>query len=224
MPVSREGARELDRRAIEEWGIPSIVLMENAGRACADVVQRLAAECDGRPVHVLCGPGNNGGDGFVIARTCRNRGLSVRLWFAAEAAVLETLSSDTRTNAYLWNEMGGETRELLNEEQLARLAAELPESAVIVDALFGTGLTRPLEGHYADVVRAVGASDARVVAVDIPSGLDADTGEVLGAAVSATETVTFIDAKHGFFAGEGPRLCGRVTVAEIGVPTAWLDD
>lgn len=220
--LSRDQARELDRRAIEEWGIPSIVLMENAGRACADVVLGLIEEGDRRPVRVFCGPGNNGGDGFVIARTCRNRGVDVELYFSPEVTKIDGLSSDVRTNAYLWRELGCEVHELATSAAVAELAPRLSETSVLVDALFGTGLTRPLEGLFAELVDALGSSGRPVVAVDLPSGLDADTGEVLGAAVRAAETVTFIGAKQGCFAGSGPELCGRLTVAEIGVPTAWL--
>jgi len=220
--LSRSEARELDRRAIEEWGIPSIVLMENAGRACAEVVLAAIEAGDRRPVRVFCGPGNNGGDGFVIARTCRNRGVDVELYFAPELSKLETLSSDVRTNAYLWTEMGGVVNEVASGEAVEALSTPLAESSVLVDALFGTGLTRPLEGLFGELVEALNAARRPIVAVDVPSGLDADDGRVLGTAIRATETVTFVAPKLGCHAGRGPELCGRMTVAEIGVPTAWL--
>ena len=221
---TRDEVRELDRRAIEEYGIPSIVLMENAGRACAEEALALLGDGAAEPVLVLCGPGNNGGDGLVIARTLFNRGVPVRACLAAPIGRLEERSADGRTNARMWRGLGTELHELADAAQLAAARPWFERAPLVVDALFGTGLTRPLEGHYAALVRAAAAAPAPVLAVDLPSGLDADTGAVLGAAVPAAVTVTFIAPKPGFTAGEGPRLCGRVVVAEIGIPRPLLEE
>ena len=215
--------RELDRRAIEEYGIPSIVLMENAGRACADEVERLRRG-DG-PIEVLVGPGNNGGDGLVIARTLANRGHTVAVLAVGSRAALERASADVRKNLALWTEsdaLGGSVGELGTAAEVEALASRLAGAGCVVDALFGTGLARELGGPFAAAAEALAACPAPVLAVDLPSGLDGDTGAILGAAVRADVTVTFVARKPGMERGEGPALCGRVVVAEIGIPYTWL--
>ncbi len=221
MPIAltRAAARELDRRAIEEHGIASLVLMENAGRACAERVLALRGAA---PEHVLvlAGPGNNGGDGFVIARTLHNRGVQSAVRFFGDRARLESGSPDARENARLWEDLGGE---LVLAPPGVDAALDLAAPSVVVDALFGTGLDRPLSGGFLELVRAVNAARRPTLAVDLPSGLDADTGELLGDAIRATTTVTFVAPKVGFARGDGPRVCGEVVVAEIGIPRAYLD-
>ena len=221
--LTREAVRELDRRAIEEHGIASIVLMESAGRACADHALALRAGHDG-PVVVLAGPGNNGGDGFVIARTLVNRGVQTSLFFIGERAKLKTGSPDARANAKLWEDLGQATRfvESLAEFETG-MAAELARASVLVDALFGTGLDRPLRDPWLSVARAINAAERPVLAVDIPSGLDANTGERLGEVVRATRTVTFVAPKIGFELAYGPEACGEIVLAEIGIPRAYFD-
>src|SRR5262245_38697753 len=221
--LTRDAVRALDRRAIEEYGIPSIVLMENAGRACAEEAPCLLPADARGTVLVLCGPGNNGGDGLVIARTLANRGVAAEVLFVGPRERLEAGSPDVRTNLALWRGLGREVDVLESTPDARSLAARLAASSLVVDALFGTGLTRPLAQPYPSVIRALDASRRPVLAVDVPSGLDADTGEVLGAAVRADVTVTFVAAKPGFTRGSGPELCGRVVVAEIGIPRAWIE-
>ncbi len=214
--------RELDRVAIEECGIPSLLLMENAGRACADACLALMQEAEiPGPVLVLAGPGNNGGDGFVIARTLFNRGVLVRLFFIGPANKLDALSGDTQTNARLWRELEPEQTVIEGAEDLA--AALARGAAFIVDAMFGTGLSRELSQPWLEAVRAVNESQVRVLAVDIPSGLHGDTGQVLGAAVRASQTVTFVAPKPGLLCGEGPEHTGELFVAEIGIPRRLID-
>ena len=217
--LGRDAVRELDRRAIEEYGIPSIVLMENAGRAAADVALLELGDDRRGPVVVLAGPGNNGGDGLVVARTLVNRGVEAEVLAIFPEERLAAASEDVRINAALWRGLG---REIRFEPEPELLAERLSAATLVVDGLFGTGLRRPLAAPYPAVVEAVGASGARVLALDLPSGLDADSGAVLGAAVEADVTVTFVAAKPGFHRGEGPARCGRVVVAEIGIPRSWL--
>jgi len=220
--LTREGARELDRRAIEEYGIPALLLMENAGRACADAaLEMLTSKREG--VLVLCGVGNNGGDGLVVARTLWNRGREVRVLCAGSRARLEAASQEVRTNARLWQGLGRPIEFVESEETVRVRAAELRTAALLVDALFGTGLARPLAGLQAALVRGMNASLRPILAVDLPSGLDADSGEVLGEAVRAEATVTFVAKKPGIGRGRGPELCGRVRVAEIGIPRFLLE-
>ena len=220
--LSREAVRALDRRAIEEYGLPSCVLMENAGRTAARVALSLVGD-GGSAILCLCGPGNNGGDGLVIARTLVNRGHAARVVFVGPPEALDAASDDVLRNAQLWRGLGGEIELAPDVAAVTALAAELAAAPLVVDALFGTGLTRPLRAPWLELVGVLNESDARVLAVDLPSGLDADTGAVLGAAVRADVTVTFVAAKRGFARGAGPELCGRLVVAEIGIPRPWIE-
>jgi NAD(P)H-hydrate repair Nnr-like enzyme with NAD(P)H-hydrate epimerase domain len=177
--VTRAQARDLDRRASEEFGIPAAVLMENAGRAAADEVMQAFRP---RSATVVCGTGNNGGDGLVVARRLAEAGVQVRCYKASAANPAEAQWGD-----------------------------------VTVDALFGTGLSRPVEGPMRAWIEAMNAH-APVVAVDIPSGLDADTGKPLGVAVRAAVTVTFGWAKVGMLEPDAAPYVGRLVVADIGYP------
>ncbi len=171
------------------------------------------------PVAVLCGPGNNGGDGLVIARTLANRGVVARALFVGPLEKMDAASEDVRANARLWRDSGGEIESVSSADDI-----DLSEAGLIVDGLFGTGLTRELREPFSAIVRAINASDRPVLAVDLPSGLDANTGEVLGEAVRADVTVTFVARKRGFDLAHGPHLCGRVVVAEIGIPRAFIEE
>ena len=195
---------EADRRAIA-GGIPGMTLMEAAGRAVAEAV---AALVPAGPVLVVAGPGNNGGDGFVAARLLAAAGREVTVHLLGDPA---RLRGDAATAFQRWP---GAT---------LAAAPPLPEAAVIVDALFGAGLDRPLAGAAAALVAAINAAPAPVVAVDLPSGLDAGTGRPLGTAVAATATVTFFRLKPGHLLYPGRALCGRITLADIGLPAAVLD-
>lgn len=197
--------RAVEKAAIDNGSATGIDLMERAGAACVEaILAEWPALADApQRATVLCGPGNNGGDGFVIARLLAGRGWDVALFCLGDP---ERLPPDARTNFRRWSEIG-ETAPL-------DAAAEADPGALLVDALFGTGLTRPLEG----VLRDLTARTARrVVAVDIPSGLCADSGRVLGAAMRADLTVTFHAVKPGHYLAEGPTRCGRLAVADIGL-------
>jgi len=217
-PLPRAAVRELDRRAVEEVGIPALLLMENAGRAAADEAQGLLA---GGTALVLCGPGNNGGDGLVIARTLWNRGIQVRAVFFADEDRLERCSAEVRTNARLWRALGRDLELVPPEFGVAYLDTALAQAGLVVDALFGTGLTRELRDPWSGIVRRVNRAALPVLAVDLPSGLDADSGQVLGAAIRAQVTVTFVAPKLGFTRNAGPEHCGETKLAEIGIPS-WL--
>lgn len=195
-----------DKAAVDA-GVPGIALMENAGAAVAEAILARYAPC---PVAILAGPGNNGGDGFVVARHLRAAGWPVRL---ALLGSRDALAGDAGHHAGLWE---GEAEPLD--------VAVLENAGVVVDALFGAGLTRPLEGAPADLVRAVNRSRLPVVAVDVPSGLSGDSGEMVGElAVQAEVTVTFFRKKPGHLLLPGRTLCGEVVLAQIGTPDAVLD-
>ena len=196
-------------RAAMDGGVAGVRLMENAGAAVARRIMALAAP--GARVAVLCGPGNNGGDGFVAARRLRTEGYAVRLALLGSS---DRLSGDAARHAAVW---GGPVATLD--------PACLADADVAVDALFGAGLARPLEGAPAAVVRALNAMTIPVVAVDVPSGISGDTGAVRGdLAVRATATVTFFRPKPGHLLYPGRAHAGDVTVADIGIPDAVLTD
>lgn len=216
-PRSRATIREWDRRAIEEYAIPGIVLMENAGAGAARIIRQLT-QTDGAfrgCCSVLCGPGNNGGDGFVVARHLHNAGLDVRVLLTAPDAYRS--GSDAAVNLEILRRMGSVPLEAHPEPPSDRVCRSLGAGPVI-DALFGTGLSRPVESPFTKWIDALLESGSPVIALDIPSGLDADSGEVLGTAVKADHTTTFAAAKVGFHKGEGPTRCGRVHVVDIGLP------
>lgn len=195
-------------RLAAEAGVPTLVLMETAGRAVADEAMEMLGE--GGRVAVLCGPGNNGGDGFVAARLLKGAGYDVRLGLLGTVAALR---GDARRMADRWT------------GEIARLSSRQLEGArLVIDALFGAGLNRALDGEAAAVVGQINASGIPVLAVDVPSGLDGSRGAPTGpAVVQATHTVTFFRRKPGHLLLPGRGLCGRVTVVDIGIPAAVLD-
>lgn len=195
----------VDRLAIAD-GTPGIALMENAGRAVADA---LARRWTLRPLLVLCGPGNNGGDGFVAARILAGRGWSVRLALLGDRAALK---GDAAVAAASWTGA---------VEPLG--AASLDGAELVVDALFGAGLSRPIDGVAKAVLAALDPRRLPVVAVDVPSGVDGASGEVRGAAPHAALTVTFFRRKPGHLLLPGRLHCGAIIVAPIGIPAAVLD-
>jgi NAD(P)H-hydrate epimerase len=205
--LTREEVRELDRRAIEGFGVPGVVLMENAGRGCAELLMRLNP--DRKPVVILCGPGNNGGDGFVIARHLDNHGWPVWAMPLGQSA---KLTGDAAVNFRI-AKAGGLVGDPANVFD-----------GWVVDALFGTGLSRPLAPPFDGWVAMINASRCPVLAVDIPSGLDCDTGEPLGPCVRAAHTATFVAPKRGFLNPASKSWTGEVHVIDIGAPRVLVDE
>jgi len=198
--------RALDRYAIDDLGIPGEILMESAGTAVARSV--LAVRPPGGSVVVVCGAGNNGGDGWVVARVLRGLGVAVRVAFVGDPTALRGDAAAHRRRALAMGVAAGP------------VAAGLPRADVVVDAIFGTGLSREVEGEPARAIRAIqdASDEALVVAVDLPSGVCADTGRVLGVAVEADRTVTLGAPKLGLALEPGRTLAGEVVVARIGIP------
>jgi NAD(P)H-hydrate epimerase len=220
--VSRTQMRAFDAHAIEVAKVPSLVLMENAGRGATDVIVReaLAGAASGKRVVVVCGAGNNGGDGFVVARQLTVRGAEVQVFLAAAE---ERMTMDCRVNHAAFVGIGGTVvgpDVTVRTGEGSALRDALSRADVVVDALFGTGLDRALGAPLADVVVAMNEASRAVVALDVPSGMDADTGVTLGAAVEADLTVTFAHPKLGHLTGHGARLSGEVHVVDIGVPSS----
>jgi len=204
-----EQVRGLDRRAIQDLGIPGYELMTRAGHATLDALRRLWPSA--KSLAVLCGPGNNGGDGYVVARVARAQGMRVNLVAIAEP---QRLHGDARRAYEDFAAAGGSCQ---------AWAPQALDADVIVDAVFGTGLTREVSGDAAEILRAANASGRPIVAVDIPSGLHADTGATLGVAVRADLTVTFIGRKVGFYLGAGPEHIGRLVFDDLAVPRETYD-
>jgi hydroxyethylthiazole kinase-like uncharacterized protein yjeF len=215
--VTTAEMRALDRATIDDVGLPALTLMETAGRAVAEAALRMLGTERGH-VAVVCGPGNNGGDGFVAARVLRDRGLDAVVYLAAPR---DAVVGDARTHLEILERAGGIIRMLASPEQLAALDARVIDAALVIDALFGVGLARPIEGHLAEVVTMMLMAE-RVLAVDIPSGLDADTGRTLGTAVIAERTVTMGALKVALCSAPGFARCGEVEVADIGIPAALI--
>jgi hydroxyethylthiazole kinase-like uncharacterized protein yjeF len=214
--------REFDACAIDRQRVPSVVLMENAGRGSTDVLVRelLSGKAAGARVVIVCGTGNNGGDGLVMARHLRVRGAHPVVLLAGDE---QHVARDARANLDAWLGVEGDLRILTPEGGVAALSGAVANAEVVVDALFGTGLDRPIDGWLADLIRAMNASPLPRLAVDLPSGLDADTGAALGVAVQARVTVTLAHPKLGLLTPNGARLAGRVHVVDIGAPGSLVE-
>lgn len=210
--ASADTMRSMDRYAIETLGVDSCALMENAARACADAAWVELGERPGR-VGVFCGAGNNGGDGVACARFLLERGCEVRALLCGDAA---KCTPDTREMTRRLERAGG----CLEHFDEAEARAFSSRCAVLIDALFGTGLKRPVAGVPAQAVSLMNESGARVISCDMPSGVHTDTGEVLGCAVRADVTVTFSMAKPGQLVPPGVEHTGALRVADIGIPDA----
>jgi NAD(P)H-hydrate epimerase len=200
-----ERVRGFDRVAIETHGVPGATLMERSGTAAYRALRAIWPEQ--RRVTAVCGAGNNGGDGYVVARLARQAGLEARVLAVGDPG---RLTGDARAAADAARGAGVPVEGFTG--------APLASAGVVVDALFGTGLDRPLEGIWAEAVRAMAGARPGVLAVDVPSGVHADSGRVLGVAVPARATVTFVALKRGLFTGEGPAHTGQVLFHDLGVP------
>jgi NAD(P)H-hydrate epimerase len=221
---TREQVRELDRRAIEGFGVPGVVLMENAGRGCAELFMRLNP--DRRPTLILCGPGNNGGDGFVIARHLDNHGWPVEVHIFARHNRGEPGDADVNFDILFTSgiQFTQYRPDLFEQQHRDFFQRGYAKAEWVIDALFGTGLTRPLTEPFDWLVQVVNNSRNHVLAVDIPSGLDFDTGEPLGPAVRATHTATFVAPKRGFLNPKSREWTGEVHVIDIGAPRVLVDE
>ncbi|HEX4795269.1 MAG TPA: NAD(P)H-hydrate epimerase [Humisphaera sp.] len=210
MYLSRNQLRQIDRLAAERYHIPGIVLMENAARAATDVAMEMLADPRDKQVLILCGGGNNGGDGLAIARHLHNRGSKVQIALTIDP---QRYQNEALVNWKIISAMNF---------PVAPATAGLIETLranLILDAIFGTGLTQPPRPPFADLALAVNRSGKPVLAVDIPSGLDCDTGQPLGECIRATRTITFAAQKLGFARAEAQEFLGTVTVGDIGCPS-----
>lgn len=212
--VTVKQIQDLDKAAIVGLGVPSLALMENAGRAVAGEVARILQGKHRAKVCIVCGRGNNAGDGFVAARHLLNAGINPSVVLIGRG---KDLKEDAAVNYRILKKLKYPVREIGSADGLLRRV--LSTADVVVDAVFGVGLSRDIEEPFAGVLEAVNRYAKKVVAVDIPSGLNGTTGEIYGVCVRADVTVTFSFAKKGFFKNEGPRHVGKVIVADIGIPS-----
>ena len=216
--MTRDEVRSFDSWAINTIGIPGVVLMENAGRSCAELVIDKLKDVAEPKACIFCGTGNNGGDGYVIARHLINSGIKVTVVVCGDR---DKIKGDAKVNLDILEQMG-ESVEILNPsdqdiaDQVEHFVAGV---GIIVDSLFGTGLRGQLSDEYRQLIESINTCNCPVLAVDIPSGQDCDSGEPLGAAIRAAWTVTFVAVKKGFVSECAAQYTGEVFVASIGIVT-----
>ena len=215
--VTTKQIRSIDRRAIRDFGISGPVLMENAAAAVMAEMERFFDGLAGMRVGIICGKGNNGGDGFALARRLSIRGTAVRV---ALLAPLSAITGEAKANLSTLRKMDVEITQQASTRVLADVAAW---SDILVDAMLGVGLSSPLKGAYAFGAELMNASAKPVVAIDIPTGINADTGEVMGTAVRADLTITMVALKRGLVLYPGINYAGEVRVADIGIPSEAID-
>jgi hydroxyethylthiazole kinase-like uncharacterized protein yjeF len=212
--------READRRTIDDIGIPSLVLMENAGRQTVAAMEAVHSDLSERQVAVLCGRGNNGGDGFVVARTLAQRGVDVSVFLLGRVA---DVRGDARTNLEILGRLGITVVEVADSQAWELHFSEVSDCTLIVDAIFGTGLNAPLSGLIESVVADVNASGIPIVAIDLPSGLSADSPEPIGPSIEAGLTVTLAAPKLPLVLPPAEMRAGDIVIADIGIPGEVLE-
>jgi len=212
--------READRRTIEEIGIPSLVLMENAGRQTVAAMEAMYADLGDRQVAVLCGRGNNGGDGFVVARTLLQRGVDVSVFLIGRVG---DVRGDARVNLEILGHLGLTVVEIADGQAWELHFSEISDCTLIVDAIFGTGLNAPLSGLMETVVADVNGSDIPVVSIDVPSGLSADSADIIGSSIEASLTITLAAPKLPLVLPPAETRAGDIVIADIGIPTELID-
>ena len=212
--------READRRTIEDIGIPSLVLMENAGRQTVAAMEAMYSDLGERQVGILCGRGNNGGDGFVVARTLLQRGVDVAVFLLGRVAEVR---GDARINLEILGRLGLTVVEIADSQAWELHFSELSDCTLIVDAIFGTGLNAPVSGLIESVIADVNASGIPVVSIDLPSGLSADSAEPIGPSIEAGLTVTLGAPKLPLVLPPGELRAGDIVIADIGIPAEVLE-
>src|SRR5437660_4492569 len=212
--------READRRATGDIGIPSLVLMENAGRQAVAAIEAMYSDIHERQVAVLCGRGNNGGDGFVIARTLLQRGVDVSVFLIGRVA---DVRGDARVNLEILGRLGLTIVEISDSQAWELHFSEIGDCTLIVDAIFGTGLNAPLSGLLETVVADVNGAGIPIVAIDLPSGLSADSHEPIGDSIEAGLTVTLGAPKVCLVLPPAETRAGDIVIADIGIPSEIID-
>lgn len=216
--LTRRQAQSLDERAVKDYGMSSLVLMENAGRGCADVLCRLGIE---GPVVICCGRGNNGGDGFVLARHLDLRGYPVDVWMADEGPLG---TPDAATNLQILRKAGIAVRSWNDGQRMDEWQRNVERADWIIDALLGTGVRGAPRPPFDQWIEAINEAACRKLAIDLPSGLDCDEGTAAGVAVRADHTCTFVAPKAGCTNPDASAYTGKIHVVDIGAPRQLVDD
>ncbi len=223
--LTREQVREVDRRAIEEYGIPGVVLMENAGRGATECIRRSLDANHGAgglrmAVAIVCGGGNNGGDGFVIARHLFNAGYKPELYLTCDP---ETLTGDAKINYDITSRMHLPMHDFRSKADVEEKIRRIRDAAIVVDAILGTGFHGKVRWPVDFAIQWLNESSSFICAIDVPSGLDCNTGEPSNSTILANETITFVARKTGFRSENAVPYLGRVEVVDIGAPPEIVD-
>jgi NAD(P)H-hydrate epimerase len=219
--VTAAEMQAMDRKTIESFGIPGMVLMENAGRGATRVLLKAFTDLHDKKIGVMAGRGNNGGDGFVIARYLANKGINVTVFLLARQSMVK---GDAAANLKLLSPLGIPVVELPDRESFSEHQMALRHQHIWVDAILGTGLKSDVKGYFREVIEFINRSNKPVLAVDIPSGLNSDTGHPCGTCIRAHTTVTFAFAKTGHLLFPGADFTGNLEIIDIGVPPYIVED
>jgi NAD(P)H-hydrate epimerase len=219
--ANAEEMQELDRKAIETYRIPGMILMENAGRGAAEAITNTFPDIHKKKIAIIAGKGNNGGDGFVIARYLLNQGVSVRVYLLTDP---KGLRGDAETNFSIFQRMKGEILSVASSKDYVKVKKDLEKFDILVDGIFGTGLDAEVRGYYREVIDHLNTLQRPIVAIDIPSGLDANTGKPFGTAIRASLTITFGLPKVGHLIPPGLGYVGEVKVIDIGIPRRLVEE
>jgi NAD(P)H-hydrate epimerase len=219
--ATAEQMQELDRKAIEIYRIPGIVLMENAGRGAAEVIYNAFPDLQKKRIAIVAGKGNNGGDGFVIGRHLLNKGIPIKVFLLTES---KSLRGDAETNYQIFSRMKGEVISIPSSKDYQKVKKDLEKFDLLIDGIFGTGLDAEVRGYYREVIDHLNTLKKPIVAIDIPSGLAANTGKPLGTAIRASLTITFGLPKVGHLISPGIDYVGEVKVIDIGIPKSLVDE
>ena len=219
--ATSEQMRSIDKRAIDGLGIPGLVLMENAGKGVMHCMEQVAGDLRGKSVVVVCGKGNNGGDGFVVSRLLREKGAHIRAFLLARA---DEVSGDAAVNLKRFVSMGGELKELSEGIVSQELAPALGRAHFVIDAIYGTGFRGPAIGLAARAIESINSSSGFVFSIDLPSGLDCDTGSAEGPCIRASATAALALLKKGLVFYPGRKLAGQTFVVDIGIPGECVEE
>jgi len=219
--ATAEQMQELDRKSIEVYRIPGIVLMENAGRGAVELLTDHFPDIQKKTIAIVAGKGNNGGDGFVMARYLLNRGISVKVFLLTDP---KSLRGDAEINFNIFHHMKGEIIPIPSSKDYQKVKKSLENFDLLIDGIFGTGLDAEVRGYYREVIDHINTLQKPIVAIDVPSGLDADTGRPLGTAVRASLTITFGLPKVGLLISPGIDYVGLLKIVDIGIPRRLLEE
>lgn len=217
--ITSQEMREIDKRTQEEFGISAVVLMENAGRAAFRVAFDMLSKQEHKRVICICGKGNNGGDGFVCARHLINNGVDTDIFLLGEP---DELKGNAKINYDILRKMGKVIKILKTKDDSEFLKSELRGAQLLIDAIFGIGLSAEVKEPYKSVIDLMNQSGKPILALDVPSGLDATDGKMLGACIKAAKTVTFALPKIGFTKNDGPLYTGKLITVDISIPKTLL--